>query len=46
MLDIIELIEQNKNNLSRDELHSISKYADDIIVKKYIKRGDKKNGNA
>jgi len=46
MLNIIKLIEKNKNNLTRDELHSIAKYADDIIVKKYIKKGDKKNGNA
>ena len=36
MIEIIELIEKNKDNLTRDELHFISKYADEIIVNKFI----------
>ena len=40
---IIKLIEQNKNNLTRDELHKISKYADEIIVNKFILKNKKVN---
>ncbi len=36
MKEIIKLIDQNKNNLTREELHKISKYADEIIVNKFI----------
>ncbi len=46
MIEIITLIEQNKDILTRDELHFISKHIDEIIVKKYIKKGGKENGNA
>ncbi len=41
MKEIIKLIDQNKNNLTRDELHKISKYADEIIVNKFILKNKK-----
>jgi hypothetical protein len=41
MNKIIKLIEQNKNNLTRDQLHKISKYADEIIVNKFILKNNK-----
>jgi len=46
MIEIITLIEQNKDILTRDELHFISKHVDEIIVTKYIKKGGKENGYA
>lgn len=43
MKEIIKLIDKNKNNLTRDELHKISKYADEIIVNKFILKNNKVN---
>jgi|TARA_R100000081_G_C4796313_1_gene161095 hypothetical protein len=37
---IIEKIDSARNELSRDELHQIAKFADDIIVERFIKGGE------
>lgn len=37
---IIEKIDAARNDLTRDELHSIAKFADDIIVERFIKGGE------
>lgn len=37
---IIEKIDNARNDLTRDELHSIAKFADDIIVERFIKGGE------
>ena len=34
---ILAKIENSRNELTRDELHKISKYCDDIIVERFIK---------
>ena len=37
---ILEKIDSARNDLTRDELHSIAKFADDIIVERFIKGGE------
>ena len=39
-ISIIEKIDSARNELSRDELHQIAKFADDIIVERFIKGGE------
>lgn len=34
---IIDKIDNAKNHLTRDELHEIAKFCDDIIVERFIK---------
>ena len=37
---IILMLAGNRDKFSRDDLHQIAKYADDIIVDRFIKGGE------